>query len=164
MLRKYVAKRKHYFIAYLLGLISVILMLVALIVDQLSVYGDSVKCGAFAYNGGVKYSSCSSTLDTCKKTETAGILWIVCSCIGMLCCFIAPALLRVKGSMSFVPFIFTVIFYMMAIVVWIADNPLCFEKNLDPKIGNSLILTLCALIFAVGALATGAYPKLCGKK
>eukprot|EP00484_Ammonia_sp_Unknown_P024901 CAMPEP_0197038018 /NCGR_PEP_ID=MMETSP1384-20130603/15076_1 /TAXON_ID=29189 /ORGANISM="Ammonia sp." /LENGTH=86 /DNA_ID=CAMNT_0042468409 /DNA_START=25 /DNA_END=282 /DNA_ORIENTATION=+ len=79
MLKRYIKERKMYFIAFGIALISVILVVVALIVDELTFYeesltGSKVTCGC-TEGVGAKYSDCSDYLDACKQAETAGILW-----------------------------------------------------------------------------------------
>ena len=168
MLKKYIKKRKYYFIAFAIALVSVLIMVVGLILDELSYYGDSteVKCGAIKINGGPlegSYSDCSDLSDGCKKAETAGILWIVFNVIAIICCFIPIGLLGVKKSLSFIPYIFSVIFYLLAVIMWVADNPICYATNLEPSIGASLILAIIASFFALIALIVAAYPKFCQK-
>ena len=157
MLRKYIKQRINYFIAFAIAFISVLIMLVAMFFNELTTFGDdTIKCGAFK-GAGVSYSDCS--LDGCKKTSIAGILWIVFACLGIICCFISPALLRVKKSLSFIPYIFAAIFYLSSIIVWVADNPICFAKNPKPSIGVSLILAIVAFFLVLIALIIAAYPK-----
>merc|ERR1712204_104193 len=120
-------------------------------------------CGAFK-GANVSYSGCSELSDDCNKTRIAGILWIVCACLGMLCCPIAPYLLSVKKSLSFIPYIFAAIFYCLSIIVWTSNNPICYSKQLNPSIGISIVLTICAFFLACIALVIAAYPKFKSSK
>merc|ERR1712228_41053 len=124
-----------------------------------STFGDdTIKCGAFK-GAGVSYSDCSNTLKACKQTATSGTLWIIFACLGIISCFISPALLRVKKSLSFIPYIFSAIFYLLSIIVWVANNPLCFAKDLNPSIGTSLILAIISFFLVCISLIIAAYPK-----
>lgn len=159
MAKHYVKKRKFYFIAFAFALISVILMVVAIILDELSGVSDAAFCGFLAL-GPLTYADCVDT-DGCASAQLAGIMWITWSILGCIMCFIAPALLGVKKSLSFIPYIFAVIFYILAIVLWISDNPLCWGDQ--GALGISLILAMVAVFFALIALIFGAYPKCCKK-
>merc|ERR1712130_242510 len=155
----YIKQRIHYFIAFAIALVSVITMLVALGLNELSIIGDNIaKCGALK-GASVSYSDCAKLSDDCKKTQVAGILWILCACLGMICCFISPALLRVKKSLSFIPYIFAAIFYFSSILVWVVNNPICYAKELNPSIGKSLVLAIMAFFLVCISLIIAAYPK-----
>ena len=160
MMKHYVKQRKLYFIAFAIALISVILMVVAIILDELSGITDGIYCG-FLDVEGAKYADCVD-IESCSKAQTAGIMWIAFGLLGIICCFIAPALLGVKKSLSFIPYIFSVIFYILAVVLWIADNPLCYGDP-EPTIGVSLILAMIAAVFALVALIVAMWPKFCKK-
>ena len=156
MAKHYVKKRKFYFIAFAIALISVIIMVVALILDELSSLGD-VSCGALEGSLGVPYADCAELSEDCEKAQIAGIMWIVFACLGIICCFIAPALLGVKKSLSFIPYIGSVLFYILAVIIWNADNPACV--NDATELGISCILAIIAAVFALIALILAAYPK-----
>ena len=155
MAKHYVKKRKFYFIAFAFALISVILMVVAIILDELSGLTDATMCGFLGSDIGT-YADCAD-IDLCAKAQLAGIMWITWSLLGIIMCFIAPALLGVKKSLSFIPYIFAVIFYILAIIMWISDNPACWGDQ--GVLGLSLILAIVAIFFALIALIFGAYPK-----
>eukprot|EP01084_Bolivina_argentea_P110910 197982_1 len=154
MTKHYVKKRKAYFIGFGIALISVILMAIAFFVDELSGLTDVIYCGALDL-GALTYADCS-TQDLCAKAQMAGIFWLGFGGLGMLMCFVAPALLGVKKSLSFIPYIFTIIFYILAIVMWTSDNPMCWGDN--AVMGTSLYLAIVAICFAVIALIISALP------
>ena len=156
MAKHYVKKRKFYFIAFAFALISVILMVVAIILDELTGLTDAAYCGFLESSVGIKWADCADT-EPCAQAQLSGIFWITWSLLGIICCFVAPALLGVKKSLSFIPYIFTVIFYILAIVMWMTENPLCWGD--DGAIGLSIILAIVAIPFALIALIIAAYPK-----
>eukprot|EP00483_Globobulimina_turgida_P004661 UN04670 len=74
MAKHYVKKRKFYFIAFAIALISVILMVVAFILDELTGLTDVTFCGALAI-GGANYADCSD-LDPCAQAQLSRVFWI----------------------------------------------------------------------------------------
>ena len=73
--KRYIKKRKFYFFAFAIAFVSVILMIIAFILDELSGITDISYCGALAF-GALTYADCTD-LDTCSKAQMAGFFWII---------------------------------------------------------------------------------------
>ena len=154
MLKHFVKKRKFYFMAYAVALLAAIVMAVALILDELSGLTDAAYCGCLE-SAGLAYADCP--LDACAEAETAGILWIACGALGIVLCLAAIAMLRLKKTLSFAPYAAAALCWLLAVVLWLADNPLCWAE--DGSLGISLILAMVAVVVALIALAIAVYAR-----
>ena len=88
MAKRYIKKRKFYFIAFAIAFVSVIVMAVALILDELSGLTDASYCGCLAL-AGFAYADCAD-LETCSKAQLAGVFWIIFGGVAVILCFLGP--------------------------------------------------------------------------
>ena len=140
-------------------MLSVILILVAIILDEISGLSDAAFCG-FLDVQSLEYTHCSDT-EPCSKAALAGTLWITFNALGILMCFIFPAMIVAKKSLSWIPLLFAVIFYTLATIMWFVDNPLCWMDG--GAIGTSVFLTVSGIFLSFIACVLAAYPSCCEK-
>lgn len=145
--KRYLKKRKYYVFAFAIAFLSVIVMAVALILNELSGISDVAYCGCLAF-GALTYADCAD-LETCSKAQMAGVFWIVCGGLGIIMCFVGPLLLTKKKTLSYAAYLLAFLFYTLSVIMWLADNPMCYEDG--GSFGISLILAIVAAVIALCA-------------
>ena len=90
LLKKYIKDRKNYFIAIITAFIGFVLVVVALIINQLSSLGDTkTHCGFITDFGGLKFTdNCNGTIKLKEycRTLSSGIGWMALCLLGIVCC------------------------------------------------------------------------------
>jgi hypothetical protein len=158
------------------SIICIILIIIALSLDQLSYYPDASKdCfnddDAYAYCGysefraqcqGIKFTGkwedCKDDSDDCEATYNAGQTFESLTIIGLIICAIGVALslpfsLRFRTFVRFI-YIFAGLSLLVAFITWASDGCQAHDDDSGYELGAS---SYCVLVAGILALADGVF-------
>ena len=138
-----------------MGLLSAILMICALIINEISGLehhsGDVFWCGYGHVDSTVKTKFNDDSLcpsEACTQANDAGVMWLVFGSIGVFMSFGTLLVLKVKKSLSCIPLLLAAVLYSLAIAFWLMDNELCWNDT-SGEIGVSIWLAMVAAALAL---------------
>ena len=144
--------------AFICGIIAVMLVTIALLLDiltDLGQVGDSnVVCG-WNQTDNVKYSvGCDAGFDASCKTKTAGELWLILEIISIALAICACILIGVKKQFVRYIFILCGLICICGPIAWVANNPICYNNDLSNRtLGASPIMAIIAgFIYIIAGL------------
>ena len=168
LLKRYLKRNKIFLLALVIAFISVILALCAVILDELSGlthFNAVVYCG-HSHVGGIEFASDLCTTKGCDQAEMAGILWLFLMGLGFLVSLAAPLFLKLGKSLIWIPCLFAAVLYLLAICLWLSDNPICYSgiDTQTSNIGASIYLALAACVIAMMASVVAGFAARRRKK
>ena len=161
LIKRQLRKRIGLILGFLCAFLGVILTAIALLLDILTDLGSvgnvDITCGWEGISNQDSFSvNCDAGIDQYCESKTAGVLWLSFQIISVAFAIGACILIVVKKQFVKYLFIICGIACIGGVIPWVANNPICYSKDLPTRnLGVSAIIAIiCGFFYFIAAFCS----------